>query len=264
MTDPRTTPDPGLVTLNEPAAVAVPVADLLRTPGGPRDRQLMLGAGVTVLHRTDGHALVRATADGYCGYLPDAAIGPATTPTHQVTTRLAHAYARPDIKSPETMVLSFGSRLTALSETAVFIETSHGFVPRQQVHQAGVLASDPASVAAIFEGTPYLWGGNTGSGIDCSGLVQAACLSCGIDCPGDSDQQQAWLGTLLPEGTPPQRNDLLFWKGHVALVTDDATLIHANAGHMLVRFEPTDDAIARIMAQDGGPVTAHKRLPAPA
>ncbi|WP_300032770.1 NlpC/P60 family protein [uncultured Roseobacter sp.] len=260
MTDPRTRPDPALVRLDEPAAVAVPLTDLLRSPGGLRDRQLLMGAPVRILNRIKDHALVRSETDGYCGYVPTRSLGPAVQPTHQVTLRTAHAYSAADIKSPERCSLSFGARLTALSETATFIETAAGFVPRQQVHRADVLADDPSAVAALFLGTPYLWGGNSGFGIDCSGLVQAACLACGIPCPGDSDQQKRDLGTPLPAGAAVRRNDLLFWKGHVALVTDDTTLIHANAGHMAVAFEPIEEAIIRIETQGGGAVTAHKRL----
>ncbi|WP_298840447.1 C40 family peptidase [uncultured Roseobacter sp.] len=262
MNDPRSTPDPAAVTLNEAACVCVPVTDLLRRPDGPRDRQLTLGAPVTVLGRTGDHALVRAEADGYCGYVCASDTGPALVPTHRVITRLAHTYSDADIKSPERACLSFGAKVTAISETAVFIKTAWGFVPRQHVHRTEVLARDPAAVAALFEGTPYLWGGNTGTGIDCSGLVQAACLSCGIACPGDSDQQETQLGERLPADTVPQRNDLLFWKGHVALVIDENTLIHANAGHMLVSYEPIEEAVTRIETQGGGPVTAHKRLSA--
>jgi cell wall-associated NlpC family hydrolase len=116
------------------------------------------------------------------------------------------------------------------------------------------------AVAELFLGTPYLWGGNSRWGLDCSGLVQAGLLACGLACPGDSGDQERELGTAPPEGTPAQRGDLLFWRGHVAWVSGDNMLLHANAHHMAVVFEPMDQAIARIEAQGDGPVTAHKRL----
>ena len=113
----------------------------------------------------------------------------------------------------------------------------------------------------MFLGTPYLWGGNSRLGIDCSGLVQASLLACGIPCPGDSGPQERALGNYAPpNGSAYLRGDLLFWKGHVALVRDSETLIHANVFHMAVAVEPLQPAIDRILTQGDGPVTAHKRL----
>jgi cell wall-associated NlpC family hydrolase len=128
------------------------------------------------------------------------------------------------------------------------------------VHPVDTIATDPAAVAALFLGTPYLWGGNSYLGIDCSGLVQAACLACAIACPGDSDQQAKEVGTVLTDGSDLRRNDLIFWKGHVAIVTDGSTLVHANAGYMSVVYEPLDAALTRIETQGDGRPTGFRRL----
>lgn len=261
MSDPRQTPDPSLSTLSEPGQIRVPVCDLNRSPGGKRDRQLLFGDAITVLHRMDKNCLVRSLKDGYCGWVDASHVGDTEMPTHRITARASHVYSEENIKSPETMTLSFGSRLTALEEKPTFIRTEFGYVPRQHVHSAKTHATDPAAVAAIFLGTPYLWGGNSGFGIDCSGLVQAACLSCGINCPGDSDQQEKTLGTDLPEDASLERNDLVFWKGHVALVCDRDTLIHANAGHMATVYEPIEAALERIEQQGDGKPTRFSRPP---
>lgn len=260
MIDQRRTPDPAEVTLHQAASIAAPVIDLTRGTNGPRDRQLLYGDAVTVLNRKAGYALVQAQKDGYCGTVSETALGPARHPTHHVTTRATHAYRDADIKTPDLACLSFGVRVVATSETATFIETDLGFLPRQHLRTIDTKATDPAAVAEIFLGTPYLWGGNSSLGIDCSGLVQAACLACEIACPGDSDQQEAELGQALPDASELQRNDLVFWRGHVAMVFDEQTLIHANAGHMAVVYEPIADAIARIETQGDGPPTAFKRL----
>lgn len=261
MTDPRVSPDPSLVVSNTPAQISVPVADLCRAPHGARDRQLLFGDSVHILNRQDRTSLVRATKDGYCGYVANEALSEETTPTHRVTARASHFYEAPDMKSKDLGWLSFGSRLTAVSETATFIETPQGHVPRQHVHGLDATGKDPASIAEIFLGTPYLWGGNSHLGIDCSGLVQAACLACAIPCPGDSDQQASLLGAELQSTDRLCRNDLIFWQGHVALVCDADTLIHANAGHMAVVFEPVNEALTRIEAQGDGAPTGFRRLP---
>lgn len=244
-----------------PARIAAPVADLLAAPEGSRDRQLLFGDTVTLIEARNGFSFVQAQKDGYVGYLPDTALAAPQEATHWVSSPATHLYAKPDFKSADRLSLSFGSRVQITSQRGRFCETPDGFIPAQHVTPLGEHLADPTAVAALFLGTPYLWGGNAAFGIDCSGLIQAACLACGIPCPGDSDMQAAELGALLPEGTPPQRGDLLFWKGHVALVVSGDTLIHANVHHMAVAYEPLDAAIERIAQQGDGPVTAHRRLP---
>ncbi|MCX7558051.1 NlpC/P60 family protein [Sulfitobacter sp. F26204] len=257
MSDPRQTPDPAVATLADPAQIILPVVDLCRTASGPRDRQLLYGETITILHRTAGWSYVQAAKDGYCGYIPANSHAAFGTATHFVSAAATHAYARADFKSPDLTSLSFASRLSVTATIGAFAQTSLGFIPRAHLAPLPQAAQDPAAIAALFLGTPYLWGGNSRWGIDCSGLVQAALLACGIPCPGDSDMQLD-LGQKA-EG-PYKRNDLLFWKGHVALVTDPETLIHANAHAMAVTHEPVKAAISRIETQGDGPVTAHRRF----
>lgn len=239
--------------------VIVPLTDLNRAPDGPRDRQLLLGDNVTVYEDTSGHSYLQSAKDGYCGYVASDALGAASPATHRVRAPSCHVYEQDNIKSKDLMTLSLGSHLTVLSETERFLETGFGFIPKTHLAPVGNLATDTTEIALLFLGTPYLWGGNSRFGIDCSGLVQAAYLACGISCPGDSDQQCRDLGTQLPSGTPVRKGDLLFWAGHVALALGPNTLIHANAHHMAVVSEDIDTTVSRISEQGDGPVTAHKR-----
>jgi len=244
----------------EARQVAVPVADLCRDPGGGRERQVLLGADVTLYEERDGWAFVQAARDGYVGYVTAEALRAPLATTHHVATFGTHAYRDPDIKSPDLCALPFGARLAVLNEERRFWETDQGFVPKPHLWPLAKSFTDPATVAQMHFGAPYLWGGNSTCGIDCSGLVQAALIACGLPCPADSDQQRAALGTDLPEGAGWQRGDLVFWQGHVGMMVDDETLIHANAHHMAVAYEPVDAAILRIGAQGGGPVLAKRRL----
>lgn len=257
MSDPRLTPDPSLVSEQTPAQISAPLTDLCRRPDGPRDRQLIYGDRVTVLGRARGWSYVQAGKDSYCGHVRTDSLGPQQTATHRITAPATHAYERADLKSPDRISLTFGATIAVTDLSDGFAQTDLGHFPVQHLSPVTETASDPAAIAALFLGTPYLWGGNSRRGIDCSGLVQVSLLACGIPCPGDSDMQQS-LGK--PASAPYKRNDLLFWKGHVALVTDPDTLIHANAGSMLTNFEPIADAIKRIADNGDGNVTAHRRL----
>lgn len=240
--------------------IGVSVVDLLDNPGGQRERQLLWGDEVTVYETRKGWCFVQVRKDGYVGYVPEAALVETAPATHWLCTPASHAYSAPDFKSPELRGLSLGSRLKVDRIDDGFAETTSGYIPAQHIAPLSEPASDPVAIAEMFLGTPYLWGGNSRWGIDCSGLVQAAFLACGIACPADSDQQEAELGNVLPEGADPKRGDLLFWKGHVAMVQDPDTLLHANAHHMSVAHEPLQAAIERIEAQGDGQVTAHKRV----
>lgn len=241
-------------------AIGEPVVDLLRAPGGRRERQLVSGQGVMLYEEADGWAFVQADADGYVGYLQSTALRAPVAATHRVSARSTHVYSSPDFKAPEVGPLSFGSLLEISATEGRFLKAAQGYVPRAHLAPLSGSSRDPVEVAELFLGTPYLWGGNSGFGIDCSGLVQAACRACGIPCPGDSDMQEAELGTRLSVGAAPVRGDLLFWKGHVGWVADKDTLLHANVHHMAVAREDLTLAIARIEGQGDGPVTSHKRL----
>ena len=240
-------------------AVSVPLADLCAQPGGARDRQVLRGDALLVVERRDGAVFVRMEKDGYCGWLREGEVGPAVTATHWVATAGTHLYPEPRVQARAQAALPHAARLAVQEADAKWAQVEGGFVPAMHLRPMGAWCDDPVAVAEMFLGTPYLWGGNSRDGIDCSGLVQAAWLACGRDCPGDSDLQQA-LGEPLADGAPLRRGDLIFWKGHVALVVDEARLIHANGHSMDVRHEGIAAAITRIAAQGGGPVTARRRV----
>lgn len=240
-----------------PATVTTPVADLCRSPDGARDRQLLIGAKVTVFEDRNGSAFVQA-ADGYVGYLRSTELGDVIALTHFVATTATHAYAQEDFKSPDLHHLPFGARVTVLDERRRFFETNLGFVPKSHLRAIDRPFSDPATVAQLHFGVPYLWGGNSTRGLDCSGLIAAALTACDIACPADSDMQMAQLGADVTGDY--QRGDLLFWKGHVGMMVDADTLLHANAHHMATVYERIDIAILRISSLGDGPVIAHKRL----
>jgi len=247
-----------MYTEGQALRVLSPYADLLATPGGARDRQLLQGDRFVVVDRAEGHAFGRAQKDGYCGWVAEAALADLPAPTHRVVAPATHLYPEPRVQAHELVSLSLGALVTVTGPgSGPWVQTSGGFIPATHLSPVTEPLTDAAAVAESLLGTPYLWGGNTRGGIDCSGLVQGAHLVCGIACPADSDLIQA---VAEPLSGPLRRSDLLFWKGHVAMIVDEARLIHANGHSMSVAYEDTAACIARIAAQGGGPVTQQGRL----
>lgn len=236
-------------TAGRPARLSAAVADLQNVPEGRRDRQLIFGADLTVIEARGGWAFVQTAQDGYCGWLPENVLGTGTSPiTHRITAPASHLYSAPDMKQPEFCALSIGARLSVTGTEAGFAQlATGGYIPLQ--HIGDKPSTDPVTTAESLLGTPYLWGGNSHAGLDCSGLVQIALLDCGIPCPGDSDLQHS----AFPKVSTIQRGDLLFWPGHVAMAISADVMIHATAWKMAVIREGIQDAIARIEASGDGP-----------
>ena len=254
----------------EPFEVAEPTAPLRRAPSpdAPLDTEALKGERVIVYETEEGWARGRLVIDGYEGFLPSSALQrPGPAPTHRVAALRTFAFPGPSIKLPPVEALALGCRLPIMRFEPPFAVSAAGtYLPARHVAPVDSSESDFVEVAERFAGAPYLWGGKTSLGLDCSGLLQIALAACGIPCPRDSSTQEQALGQPLAGADPLsrlRRGDLLFWKGHVAIVRDRATLVHANAFHMAVVVEPVAHAIERIRA-DGSELTSVRRLASPA
>jgi len=234
-------------------------------PDAPLLTEALKGERVTIYEANgEGWAWAQLDADGYVGWLPESALGPPGQPaTHKVAALRTLVFPGPSIKLPPLAALPLGAKLAiARIEDRLAVTSAGGYVPAAHLRPIGEFESDFVAVAERFAGVPYLWGGKTALGLDCSGLVQVALTACGIACPRDSDMQEAAVGTpIMPfaDHANLQRGDLLFWKGHVAIARGGGSLIHANAFHMAVAIEPVAGAIARIR-QTGSELTSLRRL----
>jgi len=245
-------------------AVAVPAAPLScqPDPASGLDTQLLYGEAFDAYESNADWAWGQAVMDSYVGYVPRACLEPVTgKPTHRISALMSHVYPARDIKSPPIGQLSYGAQLRARKVAQGFLELRDGgFVPAPHVTPIHEHAQDWVSEAERFIGVPYLWGGRSSAGIDCSGLIQLALQSIGVAAPRDTDLQAAELGISVPAGERATRGDLIFWKGHVGVMLNGTRMLHANASHMAVTAEPFIEARNRIRIMGDGPVTRHARI----
>jgi hypothetical protein len=244
-------------------AIVEPLADMRRTPShdAALDTQALYGERVTIYEITEeGWVWGQLQTDGYVGWLPTRALtAPGRPPTHRVIAPRTLAFSAPDIKTPPLAGLPMGAGLAVVAQDERFALMENGWhVPASHVAPLGAPRADFVSVAELFVGTPYLWGGKSTLGIDCSGLVQVALRMTNVSCPRDSDMQEDTLGYTIALADL-RRGDLLFWPGHVAIARGDGTIIHANAHHMTVAYEDLVTAMARIEAT-GSSLRAVRRL----
>jgi cell wall-associated NlpC family hydrolase len=275
--DPRVTPArPDLAAAHLRGVVAAPryvegvsfevfdaVAPVRKAPvpDAMLETEALKGERVTIYDEDgEGWGWGQLHGDGYVGWLPMNALrAPGPAATHKVAVLRTILFPGRSIKAQPVEGLLLGSRLAVVGQDVDLARlASGGYVPARHLVPLDAAAADFVAVAERFTGVPYLWGGKTSLGIDCSGLVQVSLTACGTECPRDSDMQRA-LGTAVAPGEALQRGDLVFWAGHVGMMRDAVTLLHANAFHMAVASEPFAEAVARIRAA-GNEVAAIKRL----
>jgi len=243
--------------------VVEPIADMRREPAheAALDTQALKGERVTVYEVSDeGWAWGQLESDGYVGYLSANALGPVgPLPTHRVWVPRTFGFPGPDIKLPPMIALPMGAKIDIAREKEPFaLDSFNWHYPLSHVAPLSIRQPDFVAVAESLLSAPYLWGGKSSLGIDCSGLVQLALQAAGVPCPRDTYMQERALGQ--PKSlTELRHGDLIFWKGHVAIACDATTLIHANAHHMMVAKEPVAEAVIRIK-RTGSDITVIKRL----
>ncbi|WP_439601905.1 C40 family peptidase [Devosia sp.] len=239
----------------------VPAAALRRAPSPEAEQldQLLFGELFEVLAEADGWAFGQARRDGYVGYVASEALGaPGAAPTHTVRALRTYGFSAPSIKAAPIGLYSMNTPVAEEGREGRFVKTAGGWIVEEHLAALGDDAPDYVAVAERFVGTPYQWGGRESLGLDCSGLVQQALYAAGRASPRDSDQQAA-MGEPV-DATALRRGDLVFWRGHVAMLTSPTDIVHANSTHMAVVIEPLAEAVTRTANRGGGEPTGYRRI----
>lgn len=249
----------------EAREVAAPILSLHREPrfDARIDTQALLGERVRVFEAHEGWAWLQLECDGYVGYAAlDDLTPPGAAPTHRVAVPSTFMFPAPDIKAQPVVTVTLNARVAVLSQDERFAHLANGrFVVARHLEPVGLPAADFVAVAEAYRHVPYLWGGKSVLGLDCSGLVQLSLQAAGLVCPRDTDMQEKALGCALPADDLAglRRGDLVFWEGHVGIMADPRLLLHANGHFMQVTLEPLADAVERI-ARRYGRITSIRRL----
>lgn len=250
-----------------PMHVCVGLADLRRKPSpqSALDTQALHGEDVMLYEEQDGWAWVQLVNDDYVGYLArDALAEGSIGATHRICVNRTFVYPAADIKALPLAALPREARVKVEDKEGAFARLAGGgFLCLRHLKLLNEKTLDFVAIAEELLGSPYFWGGRSSLGIDCSGLVQVALAEAGVGVPRDTDLQERALGAPLPVSERMyewRRGDLVFWKGHVGIMRDGQSLLHANAHHMLVVAEPLATARDRIRQSGGGAITAVGRL----
>jgi cell wall-associated NlpC family hydrolase len=245
-----------------PMQVAAPTASLRKaaSPEAEQENQLLFGERFDVLFEVGDFAFGQARRDGYVGYVPNAALTLlGEPPTHRVAAIRTYAVSRPDIKSAIVGLYSINALVTVEAREGLFVKVAgSGWITEAHLGPIGTGETDHVAVAQRFLGAPYQWGGRESLGLDCSALVQLSLAACNRACPRDTDMQRGFFPEMAE--AERRRGDLVFWKGHVAMLLDADTILHANAFHMAVAVEPLAEAIARIEAAGVGRPLGYRRV----
>ena len=218
--------------------------------------ECLFGENISVLEKMDEWSYCKCDLDGYVGWVQNKDIGFLPETTHIVSQVCSLVFEKPDIKSRLIFNIYLNSKVTVLTNKNNWAEIAldqnkTGFMPANHLNSIKNITMDWINTAKNFKNTPYLWGGKTYLGIDCSGLVQISLMTSGIFIPRDSFDQLLFNSKEFKAAKYISKGCLVFWKGHVAIATSSETILHSNSFKMSVIEESITDVLNRLSKEEG-------------
>ena len=244
--------------------VITPVSDLRKKPDkmSELETQCLLGENLILIEKKNDWGYCKCELDNYYGWINLSELGEIDSSNYKINTLLTHVYSEPDMKSNILYCLHFNSKVSIIKKyqnwSKVSIGKNDGYIFNRHITKLSNVDNNFVRTSKLFLNTPYLWGGKTCLGIDCSGLVQIVLHSAGIYIPRNTSEQQSFTSERLIEKKKVEDFCLIFWKGHVAISIEKNKIIHSNAYHMSVIIEPLDEAITRIKNSYGDIIVIKK------
>ena len=187
--------------------------------------QIVLGQSFVVLKKTKKWLKIKIKEDGYKGYIKNKEFLSFLKSTHKIHTLKAKIYKFPNTQK-KICELPFGSKIKVTDRKLNFLRFSKGWINKKDVKPISYKEKDPFKKINLFRNIKYKWGGKSFKGIDCSGLVQICLNFNNIFCPRDAKDQVNYFKKNI-NLKRIKKNDILYWKGHVAVALSKKQLIHA-------------------------------------
>ena len=221
--------------------------------------QLLYGDTFKKLKKKGSWIKIKNDIDHYEGFIKNKSFPSSHKNTHKVFVLSSNLYSRPNLKNKISKKLSFGSKIKVLNQKNKFCKFDNLWIKKRDLKRINFTTKNTFKNVKIFKNTKYKWGSKHFSGIDCSALIQLFLNFNNKFCPRDTKDQIKYFRKKI-NLNKIKKNDLIFWKGHVALALSKKNLIHSYGPFKKVIIMPIKNTIDRIYNTAGLKVISVRKI----